>query len=104
MAAMVEVNGDCSEIHVEISNQRLKSNCSNCQKLNSELKKAKDEILSYKEVIKMLRAELSEKVLCNEFGDPEQSNCIGEKIKAPCIEEDWVLVAAKKKKIENLKT
>jgi hypothetical protein len=30
--------------------------------------------------------------------DPEQSNCFGEQIKAPYMEEDWVLVAAKNNK------
>jgi hypothetical protein len=34
-------------------------------------------------------------VLCNKFGDPEQRNYFGEQIKAPQIEEDWVLIAAK---------
>jgi hypothetical protein len=63
--------------------------------LNSELKKAKDEILSYKEIINILQAELSERVLCNKLGDPEQSSYFGEQIKAPYMEEDWILVAAK---------
>jgi hypothetical protein len=36
--------------------------------LNSELKKAKDEILSYKEIIKILQAELSEKMLYKKIG------------------------------------
>jgi hypothetical protein len=85
MAAITVASGNCSDIHVEIGNQILESNCSNCIKLNSGLKKAKDEILSYKEIIKILRAELSEKVPCNKLGDPEENNCFGEQIKAPYI-------------------
>jgi hypothetical protein len=90
MAATAVGNGDFSDIHVEIGNQILESNCSNCIKLNSALKKAKNEMLSYKELIKILHAELSEKVQCNKLGDPEQSNYCGEQIKAPYMEEDWV--------------
>jgi 50S ribosomal subunit-associated GTPase HflX len=73
--------------------------------LNSKLKKkkAKDEILFYKEIIKVLQAELSEKVLYNKLGDSEQVNNLGEQIKAPFMEKDWVLVAAKNnKKLDDL--
>jgi 50S ribosomal subunit-associated GTPase HflX len=42
-------------------------------------------------------------VLYNKLGDPEQSNYFGEQIKAPYMEEDWVLVAAKNnRKFDNL--
>jgi hypothetical protein len=88
---------------VENGNHKLESNCSYCIKLNSELKKAKDEILSYKEIIKVLQAELSEKVLHYNLGYPEQLKYFGEQIKAPLIEEDWVLIAAKNnRKLDDL--
>jgi hypothetical protein len=85
----------CSDIHVGISNQKPVSNCSNCNKLNSAVKKAKEEVLSHKEIIKVLLAEESEKVQYSKIVDHELSNYIGEQSMAPRMDEDWVLVFPK---------
>jgi hypothetical protein len=60
--------------------------------LNSELRKAKDEILSYKEIIKVLQEELSTKVR------PDPNNDLRKQFQTSHIEEDWVLGSAKRKK------
>jgi hypothetical protein len=94
-------NEKCSDIHVGTSNKKPVSNCSNCNKLNSALKKAKEEILSFKEIIKMLQDEESE--IVQQIGDHEQNNYIGEQSIAPRMEEDWVLVPTKNnRKLEDL--
>jgi hypothetical protein len=85
------------------SNKKPVSNCSNCNKLNSALKKAKEEILSLKESIKVLQAEESEIMQHSKIGDHEQNNYIGEQSIAPMMEEDWVLVPPKNnRKLEDL--
>jgi hypothetical protein len=53
---------NCSDIYIENVNDELEINCQNCIQLNSELQETKEEILSYKEIIKVLQAELSDKV------------------------------------------
>jgi hypothetical protein len=48
----------CSELQVDFNSDTLETNCQYCFRLNSELEKAKDEILSYKQIIKVLQEEL----------------------------------------------
>jgi hypothetical protein len=48
-----------SELKVNFNSDNLVTNCKYCSILNSELRKDKDEILSYKEIIKVLQEELS---------------------------------------------
>jgi hypothetical protein len=62
MAASTVRSGICSELQVEIASDSIETNCQHCTKLNSELQKAKDEILSYKEIIKVLQEEPSANV------------------------------------------
>ena len=66
--------------------------------MNRELQKAKEEILSYKEITKVLQTELSNNVRLNKPSELEQNNNYCEQAKTLLIEEDWELVIDKKKR------
>jgi hypothetical protein len=92
MAASRVHSGKCSELQVDTKSDNIETNCQYCFKLHSELKKAKDEIISYKEIIKMLEEELSVNVR------PELSNDLRNHSKTTVMKEDWVLQTAKSKR------
>jgi hypothetical protein len=92
MAATKVHSGKCSELQVDIKSDNLETNCQYCSTLNSELQKAKDEILSYKEIIKALQEEPGVNVR------PEQSKDLRNQSKTTLMEEDWILGTTKGKR------
>jgi molybdenum cofactor biosynthesis enzyme MoaA len=58
MAASSRCSENRSDINDESVSDDCDRNCQYCIILNSELQKVKEEVLSYKEIIKMLQVEL----------------------------------------------
>jgi hypothetical protein len=84
MAASKVHSGNCSEVQNDSIGDKLKTNCLNCLKVNSELQKAKEEILSYKKIIRELQEELS----ANARSEPNNELC--KQTETLCMEDDWV--------------
>jgi hypothetical protein len=69
--------------------------CLCCEELKLELLKAKMEILSYEEVLKLLEEELSSKEFHNQ-SDPSKLNYYcDEQSKAQTLKDNWIQVATK---------
>jgi aspartyl/asparaginyl-tRNA synthetase len=83
---------NCTPSRVDNGNQKPVSSCSKCIKINRELNKAKEELLNYKEIVKMLQAETSEKIQVNKKVDSEQSKYNSEHVITPNVQGDWVMV------------
>jgi hypothetical protein len=77
-------SANCSSILIDNASEKRERNCLCCMELSRELQKATMDILSYKEIIKVLQEELSKKE------SSEQKDYSGDLTKVQSVKEDWV--------------